>query len=81
MMPITLTAPTLRPGYRITCVQCGDRVIAPEFVEYFSEDGLILNFWSCEKCGYEFETESFAPADVNPKIDSEKWEEEWSALL
>jgi hypothetical protein len=81
MMPIALAASAHRPGHRMTCVQCGDGVIGPEFVEYFSEDGLILNFWSCEKCGYEFETQSFAPADVKQKIDSGKWEEEWSALL
>ena len=56
-MPTTFTSSTHRPGHKITCVQCGDGVIAPEFVEYFSEGGLILKFWSCEKCGYQFETE------------------------
>jgi hypothetical protein len=70
IMPTTFTSSTHRPGHKMTCVQCGDGVIDPEFVEYFSEDGVILNFWSCKKCGYEFETESFAPADVKPKIDS-----------
>ena len=56
-MPTTFTSSTYRPGHKMTCVQCGDGVIAPEFVEYFSEGGLILKYWSCEKCGYQFETE------------------------
>jgi ribosomal protein L37AE/L43A len=81
IMPTTFTSSTHRPGHKMTCVQCGDGVIAPEFVEYFSEGGLILKFWSCNKCGYQFETESFAPANAKPKIVREELEEDWSALL
>ena len=80
MMP-TITPPTNLTDYGMTCVQCGDGVIAPEFVEYFSEQRLILNFWSCEKCGYQFESESFAPPDPEPEVDNPALEEAWSALF
>ena len=48
---------THRTDDGMTCVfQCGDGVIAPEFVEEVSEYRCILNFWSCEKCAYQFES-------------------------
>jgi ribosomal protein S27AE len=80
MMP-TITPPTNLTDYGMTCVQCGDGVIAPEFVEYFSEQRLILNFWSCEKCGYQFESESFVSPDPESEDDNPALEEAWSALF
>lgn len=50
------------------CDKCGNTLITAEWSEYVS-DGLILNFWSCAKCGYGFETEAFMPVDSESKID------------
>ena len=41
-----------------TCDKCGNTLIAPEWSEYVI-DGLILNLWTCTKCGYRFETEAY----------------------
>lgn len=88
MMP-TMTAFTHRPDFRtsadrsdfgMTCLQCGDVVIAPELVEFFSEERLVLSFWTCEKCGYQFDTVFFVPADAEPNVDNRVLEEDWSAL-
>ena len=43
--------------YETTCAKCGGTLIAPEWSEYVSER-LVLNFWSCAKCGCQFETEA-----------------------
>ena len=45
----------------VECGQCGTRIIAAFGSEHVSEH-CIRNFWSCEACGCEFETEvRFAP--------------------
>lgn len=44
-----------------SCDKCGKLLIDPEWSEYVS-DGLVLNFWSCTKCGFQFETEAYVPA-------------------
>jgi C4-type Zn-finger protein len=50
------------------CGECSSAVMAPEFVEYFSEEQLVLNFWSCMNCGFRFETEERASTDVEPRV-------------
>ena len=47
--------------FETSCDKCGEALIAPRWSEYVS-DGLVLNFWSCTKCGFQFETEAFVPA-------------------
>jgi hypothetical protein len=37
------------------CAQCGDVLIAPEWSEHVSER-CVRHLWSCQACGYEFET-------------------------
>jgi hypothetical protein len=37
------------------CAQCGDRLFAPEWSEYV-DDRRIRHLWSCDCCGYQFET-------------------------
>jgi hypothetical protein len=44
-----------RPSFTTPCAECGDVVIAPEQSEHVSER-YIRHLWSCEACGYEFET-------------------------
>ena len=46
--------------FETSCNKCGEALIAPKWSEYVS-DGLVLNFWSCTKCGFQFETEAFVP--------------------
>ena len=44
-----------RPSFTAPCSQCGDDVIAPEWSEHVSEHH-IRHLWSCEACGFAFET-------------------------
>jgi hypothetical protein len=37
------------------CVKCGEALIAPDWSEFVSER-LVVNLWSCTKCGDRFET-------------------------
>jgi hypothetical protein len=39
----------------VICSQCGELMIAPEQSYDFSEEGLVINLWSCF-CGNRFET-------------------------
>lgn len=54
-----------RPVHRfrpmVPCAQCGDALLAPEWSEYLDEHR-IRHLWSCEACGYEFESEVLYPA-------------------
>lgn len=43
------------------CAQCGVRISAPEWSEAFDECR-IRHLWSCQFCGYQFETTVFYPA-------------------
>ena len=54
--------------FETTCDKCGVTLIAPKWSEYVC-DGLVLNFWSCTKCGFQFETETFGPATDNADRD------------
>jgi ribosomal protein L37AE/L43A len=40
------------------CAQCGALIIAAQWSEHVNERR-IRNFWSCDACGYEFETEVY----------------------
>ena len=44
----------------VPCAQCGDTLFAPEWSEYL-DDRRIRHLWSCDACGYEFETEVCYP--------------------
>jgi ribosomal protein L37AE/L43A len=43
------------------CAQCGAALIAPIWVEHLDERH-VRNLWSCEACGYKFETSVYFPA-------------------
>lgn len=47
----------------VPCAQCGQTLTAPEWSESLDERR-IRHLWSCEGCGYEFETEVYYPAVV-----------------
>ena len=44
-----------------TCPQCGGWLLAPDWSEHLNER-CVRHTWSCEACGYEFETMVFFPA-------------------
>jgi hypothetical protein len=37
------------------CPQCSESLLAPDWSEYLS-DRCVRHTWSCEACGYQFET-------------------------
>jgi hypothetical protein len=39
----------------VPCAQCGDNLFAPEWSEYLDARH-IRHLWSCDTCGYRFET-------------------------
>jgi ribosomal protein L37AE/L43A len=49
---------TGRPFYQ--CAQCGAPIIADTWSEYVSERQ-VRNVWSCDACGYQFETAAYFP--------------------
>jgi ribosomal protein L37AE/L43A len=42
------------------CAQCGAALIAPIWAEHLN-DRHVRNVWSCETCGYQFETSAYFP--------------------
>ncbi len=46
---------SIRPRLFAPCAQCGDALLGPEWSEHVSER-CIRHFWSCDACGYQFET-------------------------
>jgi hypothetical protein len=44
-----------------TCPQCGDWLLAPNWSEHLSER-CVRHTWSCDACGYEFETSVYFAA-------------------
>ena len=51
------------------CRECGNTLPAPEMAEFFNEEQLILNFWSCTNCGFQFETEEKIGSEATSRID------------
>jgi len=43
------------------CAQCGDALLAPVWSEYVKER-CIRHLWSCDSCGYTFETTVYLTA-------------------
>jgi ribosomal protein L37AE/L43A len=62
------------------CAKCGEMLIAPDWSEFVSER-LVVNLWSCTKCGDRFETKACMPADAASKISKTLWEEMFPPLL
>jgi len=51
------------------CSKCGNSLIAPEGSYDFTEEGSVINLWSCVNCGNQFET-----IDALPEIDNKPFE-------
>jgi predicted RNA-binding Zn-ribbon protein involved in translation (DUF1610 family) len=41
-----------------SCPQCSEWLLAPDWSEYLN-DRCVRHTWSCEACGYQFETAVF----------------------
>ena len=65
---MTTIASICHSEFETTCDKCGMALIAPKWSEYVS-DGLVLNFWSCTQCGFQFETEAFVRATADADRD------------
>ena len=61
------------------CVKCGEALIAPDWSESVSEE-LVVNLWTCTKCGHRFETKACMPA-AEPKMSEKDWEQMFPPLL
>jgi RNase P subunit RPR2 len=64
---MTITAP-VHDKIEGICRQCGNTLASPELAEFFSEEQLILNLWSCSSCGFQFETEEKICSEATPQI-------------
>jgi ribosomal protein L37AE/L43A len=53
------------------CRKCGNTLASPEWAEFFNEEQLILNFWSCSNCGFKFETEEKIRSEATPQIETD----------
>jgi RNase P subunit RPR2 len=78
---MTTVASLRGSAHETICDKCGEPLIAPEWAEYFSEEGVVLNLWSCTRCGNRFETEALAPADAESKLGRQVLEEFFPSLL
>ena len=48
-----------RPPFNL-CAQCGAALIASIWAEHLDERH-VRNLWSCDACGYQFETSAYFP--------------------
>jgi ribosomal protein L37AE/L43A len=78
---MTTVASLRGSAHEIFCDKCGNSLIAPEWSEYFSEERLVLNLWSCMNCGNRFETESVVPVNAESKNENKVLEEFFPSLL
>jgi len=59
-----LDAVTARKSdYNVPCAQCGDALVAPDWSEHVNER-CVRHLWSCEACGYQFETSIYLHVDA-----------------
>ena len=62
------------------CPKCNEVLVSPDWSEFVSER-LVVNLWSCTKCGDRFKTEAVMPADAAPKMSETDWEQMFPPLL
>jgi hypothetical protein len=77
---MTTVASFRNSEFETTCAKCGEALIAPEWSEYASER-LVLNLWSCTKCGCRFETQARMLADSESMNDRRAVEAFFPSLL
>ena len=75
-----MTEPSIWKSRRTACPKCNEVSVAPDWSEFVSER-LVLNLWSCSRCGERFETAAWLPAGSEPKMTEEDWEQMFPPLL
>jgi C4-type Zn-finger protein len=53
------------------CIKCGNTLVSVELAEYFYEEELVFNFWSCSHCGFQFETEEKVRSEATLQIENQ----------
>ena len=74
---MVLTSTRNHSPYGVACVGCNDRLIAPNWSEYVSENH-VRHSWSCEGCGHQFETSDYLRFNAPSKA---RWKAPPLALL
>ena len=69
-----------RSAVEMACDKCGNSLSAPEWSCDFTEEGSVINFWSCVDCGNQFETEE-AAGNARTQVDNKPFEKSPSSLL
>jgi hypothetical protein len=62
---------SLRGSNLVICDECGNSLVAPEFSEPFSEEQVVIDYWSCVNCGNQFETEVAAESRFGRNVAQE----------
>ena len=62
------------------CAKCGEALIAPDWSEFVSER-LVVNLWSCDRCGDRFETLACMSEDAELNMSEKEWERMFPPLL
>jgi transposase-like protein len=73
-------ASTRRSDFGMTCIQCGDALIAPDRSKYVNERS-IHHHWRCTKCGCNFEMLVQLRPDPEMQIESAVMKECFPSLL
>jgi RNase P subunit RPR2 len=71
---------TARSVYGMTCVQCGNLLIAPDMSELRCERN-VRHVWSCPNCDYQFETSTNVPPDVDAQMRDNNMKDVFLSLL
>jgi hypothetical protein len=61
---MTTTRPHRRSSFGTNCVNCGYKLVAPEWTEYRDERRCIHHVWRCWNCDHCFESVVSVPADT-----------------
>ena len=77
---MTTSASTRHSDVGMSCVQCGEPLIAPLRSAYVSPRE-VLNLWSCPACGFALEVPACLPEDLDPDVDKKVVEQFFPSLL
>lgn len=56
MNPFRSTRRAVFDSAHIECAQCGTQLYLPEWSEWQEDGGRVRHLWTCDACGYAFET-------------------------
>jgi hypothetical protein len=56
MNPFRTTRRAAHESAHIECAQCGAQLYLPEWSEWQEDGGRVRHLWTCDTCGYAFET-------------------------